>query len=150
MGILIVNWNFGLKARNFDEEKTTTSSPRSNNHPRAGNFDWGAIEVISEPIAGQNINTGVSDYPSIAVENGKIYVMWSDVNNTNGAGNLDRDISFRCNLTGSSWEPVQVISEPVVGSNTNTSNSNYGKIAVENGKIYAVWSDANDTNGAGV
>ena len=105
--------------------------------------------MISEPVPGQNFNTGQSYYYSaIAVENGKIYVVWYDTNNTNGAG-TDDDTFFRCNLTGSGWEPVQVISEPVPGQDINTGGSDGPSIAVENDKIYVVWHDGNDTNGAG-
>jgi predicted transcriptional regulator len=109
---------------------------------------WEPIQVISEPVVGQNINTDYSDFPDIAVENGKIYVVWEDDNNTNGAG-IESDIFYRANLTGLGWESVQVISEPKIGYNIDISNSNRPKIDVENGKIYSVWYSANDTNGAG-
>jgi predicted transcriptional regulator len=113
---------------------------------------WGDIQVISEPVSDQDINTGTSWVPSIAVENGKIYVVWYDENNTNGCGGgvNDFEIFYRCNLTGSNWEDIQVISEPIFGQNLNTQNSSLPEIAVENGKIYVVWSDMNDTNGAGL
>ncbi|GAG99906.1 unnamed protein product, partial [marine sediment metagenome] len=111
--------------------------------------NWADIQVISEPVIGQNINTGRSGVPDIAVENGKIYVVWQDLDNTNGAGNNDVDIFYRCNLTGTSWEPVQVISEPIFGKNMNIGHSWSPKIAVENGKIYVVWDDVNNTNNAG-
>ena len=110
---------------------------------------WSKIEVISEPVPGKNFNTDISMCPEIAVESGRIYVVWCDGNNTNGAG-LDWDIFYRCNLTGSSWEDIQVISEPIVGSNINTVMSFVPKIAIENGKIYVVWCDGNNTNGAGL
>jgi hypothetical protein len=112
--------------------------------------NWSEIQVISEPVFGQNFNTKQTKYAKIAVENGSIYVVWGCRNDTNGAG-TDWDVFFRCNLTGSGWGPIQVISEPVVGQNFNTANSlpNYPDIAVENGKIYVVWNDKNNTNGAG-
>jgi predicted transcriptional regulator len=110
---------------------------------------WGDIQVISEPVPGQNINTGNSFQADIAVENGEIYVVWQDPNDTNGAGS-DLDIFYRCNLTGTSWEDIQVISEPVHGQNFNTGWSGTSEIAVDNNKIYVVWSDQNDTNGAGI
>jgi hypothetical protein len=111
--------------------------------------NWEDIQVLSEPVLGKNLNTGTSSTPSIAVENGEIYVAWSDDNNTNGAGTNDQDIFYRCNLTGTSWEDVQVISEPVEGQDINIGNSGGPNIAVENGNIYVVWVDNNDTNGAG-
>jgi predicted transcriptional regulator len=111
---------------------------------------WEPVQVISEPVIGQNINNERSDFPSIAVENGKIYVVWEDCSNINGAGgNWEDDIFYTCNLTGSSWEPVQVISEPVFGQNINTGGSTNPEIIVENANIYIVWSDNNDTNNAG-
>jgi predicted transcriptional regulator len=112
---------------------------------------WEDIQVISEPIVGDNFNiensgTGRND---IVVENGKIYTVWSDWNDTYGAGDGENDIFYRANLTGTSWDPVQVISEPVVGSNTNTDYSGPPKIAVENSKLYVVWTDGTIINGAG-
>jgi hypothetical protein len=109
---------------------------------------WEDIEVISEPVIGQNFCTGDSRAPSISVENGKIYIVWGDSNNTNGAGNLDFDIFYRCNLIGSNWEDIQVISEPVFGQNFNTGRSYSPDIAVENGRVYIIWHDNNDTDGA--
>ncbi len=109
---------------------------------------WEDIQVLSEPVPGQNFNTAMSYYPSIAVESGKIYVAWDDYNNTNGAG-TDGDIFYICNITGSSWEPVQVISEPVFGQNINTAGSGGATIIVKNDKIHVVWGDGNNTNGAG-
>jgi hypothetical protein len=113
----------------------------------AGN--WESIQVISEPIQGQNFNTGVSNFPSMAVENGKIFVVWYDDNETNNAGD-DEDIFYRCNLTGNSWEPVQIISEPVINSNNNVGFSGGPDITVENGIIFIGWYDFTDTDGAGV
>jgi hypothetical protein len=109
---------------------------------------WEDIQVISEPVQGNDFNTGISWMPDIAVENGKIFVTWVDTNNTNGAGS-DFDILFRCNLTGSSWENIQVISEPVAGQDFNTQTSFVSRIAVENDKIYVTWEDQNNTDGAG-
>jgi len=208
LNVIIVGWNNEFKAdspeSNHQEILSNELKPRSN-----GVFNWSQIEVLSEPIKGQNISTGCSMGPDIAVEDGKIYVVWSDENNTNGAGTdrdiffryfdgsiwsevqvisepvpgqdidtddssgsqiavengkiyvvwtsnndtkgagTDSDIFYRCNLTGSDWEPIQVISEPVVGQDFNTGDSRLDSIAVENGKIYVVWSDENNTNGAG-
>jgi hypothetical protein len=110
---------------------------------------WEGVQVISEPVFGKDFNIGGSMFPCIAVEDDKIYVVWYDSNNTNGAGTGDWDIFYRCNLTGSSWEDVQVISEPVFGQDFNIGGSMFPCIAVENGKVYVVWQDGNNTNGAG-
>jgi hypothetical protein len=110
---------------------------------------WEPVQVISEPVPGQNHNPVGSFNPKIAVNNSKIYVVWYDENFTNGAG-TDNDIFFLCNISGTGWEPIQVISEPVPGQNINTGESIGPSIAVENGKIFAVWRDDNNTNGAGV
>jgi hypothetical protein len=113
---------------------------------------WSDIQVISEPIIGQNLNTAETGqetgFLSIAVENGNIYVVWSDSNETNGSGK-DNDIFFRCNLTGTGWEDIQVISEPVRGKNFNTGGSGNPDIAVENGNLYVIWGDNSNTDGAG-
>ena len=111
---------------------------------------WSEIQVISEPLPGKDINIGGSYDPNIAVEDGKIFVVWYDWDNTNGAGEFDSDIFYRCNLTGSNWEEIQVISEPVVGKDNNIEMSECPEIAVENGNIYVVWHDWNNTNGANV
>jgi hypothetical protein len=110
--------------------------------------DWEPVQVISEPVKNFDINQVYSMSPSIDVENGKIYVAWGDANNTNNAG-VDLDIFFKCNLTGTHWEDEQVISEPVVGYNYNTQTSHAPSISVENSKIYLVWDDQNNTNNAG-
>ena len=110
--------------------------------------NWESIQVISEPVYNKNLNTGESNIPVISVDNGKIYVVWADTNNTYNAG-PDWDIFYRCNLTGVDWEPVQVISEPLLNEDANLVSSLSPSIAVENGKIYVVWQDANDTDNAG-
>ncbi|MCK5560524.1 MAG: putative Ig domain-containing protein, partial [Thermoplasmata archaeon] len=71
-----------------------------------------------------------------------------DNNNTNGASS-DYDIFYRGNLTGSSWEEIQVISEPVLGKNFNTGESVKPDIVINSGKRHVVWRDNNNTNGAG-
>ncbi len=113
--------------------------------------NWEEVQVLSEPVYNKNFNTESSGAPTIAVENGKIYVAWSDLNDTNGAGNTnwDYDIFYRCNRTGTSWEDTQVISEPVHGNDININRSVSPSIAVDNNKIYVVWRDENNTNGAG-
>ncbi len=110
---------------------------------------WAEIQVISEPLTGKDTNQGESYDPDIAVQNGRIYVVWSDANNTNGAG-FEYDIFYRSNLTGSGWEDIQVISEPVPGHDFDTAWSINPSIEVENNEIYLVWQDYNDTDNAGV
>jgi hypothetical protein len=110
---------------------------------------WEPVQVISEPVPGQNLNTANCDWPpDIAVENGNIYTVWTDYNNTNNVG-TDGDTFYRCNITGSSWEPVQVISEPELKNNINTGTSWYPTISVEGGMIYVTWTDNNNTDGSG-
>jgi len=109
---------------------------------------WENIQVISEPVQGQFFNFRDSEYPDIAIENDKIFIVWQDLNQSNSAGN-DYDIFYRSNLTGTNWEPIQVISEPVLGQDFNSEISRFPKIAVENNKIYVVWEDWNNTNNAG-
>ncbi len=104
---------------------------------------WSEVQVISEPVPGQDINKGAR-YPTIAVNNSKIYVTWASSNNTNNAG-TDRDIFFRCNLTGNGWEDFQIISEPVMGLDIDGERSDFPEIAVENGNIYVIWEGDNDT-----
>ncbi len=148
LSTLIIVWDFDLRAKSFDNEMNSTSISKSNKRLTNEVFDWGEIEVISEPIAGQNINVEDSWTPKIAIENDKIYVVWVDATDYKGAAG-DLDIFFKY-FDGSKWSEIQVISEPIQGKNINTKNSVNPDIAVENGKIYIVWRDQNDTNGAGI
>ncbi|MCK5559538.1 MAG: hypothetical protein KAJ51_03050 [Thermoplasmata archaeon] len=131
----------------FNEDTTPQSPLNQNNRLGRGGFDWGPIMPLSEPILGQDKNKANSEYAKIAVEGNKIYVVWQDENNTDGAG-TDSDIFFKY-FDGNDWSKAQIISEPVPGDNINWPDSLYPDIAVENGKIYVVWADSNDTNGAG-
>jgi hypothetical protein len=104
---------------------------------------WEDIQVISEPIKGRDVNQDTSYDPAIAVENDKLYVVWWDDNNTNGASSSipDFDIFYKCNLTQSNWEDTQVLSEPTPGADINDGSSETPDIAVENGVIYVIWKD---------
>ena len=93
LSTLIVSWNFDLNANISTNEINSASAPKSNKYPRAGDFDWGEIEVISEPIPGNNFNAGHSSVPSIAFENDKIFIVWMDRTDYNNAGN-DLDIFY--------------------------------------------------------
>jgi len=147
LSLISAYWDFELRAINLDNEPNSIQASKFNTNPRTATYDWGEIEVISEPIVGENINIGFSESPKVAIENGKIYVVWYDFDNTNGAG-TDWDIFYRY-FDGNKWSKIQVISEPIEGLNHNTGDSAYPDIAVENGKIYVVWSDYNNTNNAG-
>jgi uncharacterized membrane protein len=144
--VLLVDWNLNLTANNLDDQIKSASTIRSNVHPREVDIDWGKIEVISESIPNQDINNGDSSAATIAVENDKIYVVWVDGTDYNGAGG-DLDIFYRY-FDGNTWSNIQIISEPVDGFNYNTQESLNPDIAIENGKIYIIWDDQNDTNGA--
>ncbi len=109
---------------------------------------WSDIEVISEPKAGTNSNTAWSFDPDIAVWNGNIYVVWEDLNDTNGAS-TDFDVFYRTKPAGSGWEDIQVISEPVYGLDQNDLDSYDPRIAVEDGNIYVVWEDLTNYDSSG-
>ncbi|MCK5560141.1 MAG: hypothetical protein KAJ51_06090, partial [Thermoplasmata archaeon] len=147
MSISLTHWNFDLRANNIDNERNNNSISRSDNLPRDGDFDWCQIEVISELIEGQNNNIGESRSPKIAVEEDKIYVVWDDDSNINGAG-TDKDIFYRY-FDGSNWSEIQIISEPILNNNINTGASIYPDIVVEDGKIYVIWSDWSDIYNSG-
>jgi hypothetical protein len=83
ISIISVTLNTGTS---LDVSGENTSRPRSNG------FDaWCPMEVVSEPVYGQNFNIETSDCPQIAAENGMVYVVWDDENETDGAGD-DTDI----------------------------------------------------------
>ncbi len=103
---------------------------------RNGNYDiyfnkyesgvWGGtdLEISNGP--------GTSDqlYPSIAAENGKIYVVWHD--DRNG----DYDVYFN-QYNGSAWGTSDI----KISNGTNNKSQVYPAIAVENGNIYVSWKD---------
>ena len=53
-------WNSDSNANNLDNGMNSSSTLNSNRNLRAGNFNWGEIEVISEPISAQNNNINQS------------------------------------------------------------------------------------------
>jgi hypothetical protein len=108
---------------------------------------WSDVEVVSEPVEGQNYNTGNDYRADIAVENGNIYVVWYSLNNTDNSG-TDYDIHYRCNM-GSGWGDIQVISEPDLSGNLNTETSDIPKIDVYKGRVYTVWVDSTNYFGSG-
>ncbi|MCK5561494.1 MAG: hypothetical protein KAJ51_12905 [Thermoplasmata archaeon] len=132
-----------------EPENGLDSTPKEITKPLGEeDYYWDIIEIISEPIPGQNINVGHSLMPSIAVENGYVYVTWGDANNTNGAGSSDIDIFLRYH-DGNEWSDTEVVSEPSYGMNINTGVSSNPDIAVENDKVHIVWFDDNNTNYSG-
>jgi hypothetical protein len=108
---------------------------------------WEDIQVISEPTKGGDQNDQSSNAPELCVENNNIYVIWHDLTDWNSCG-TDRDVFYTCNITGNSWEAMQVISEPVAGADMNINSSNRPDFAVENNNIYVVWYDENATYGS--
>ncbi len=106
----------------------------SNDH-----FHWGVERVLSEPVYGMDLNEKNSHEPAIAIENGKIYAVWADSNNTNGAG-TGSDIFFRC-YDGFGWSEMFVVSEPVVGIDNSVSGSYDPELAVVNGEVHVVWQE---------
>jgi hypothetical protein len=110
--------------------------------------DWGPIQVVSEPVSGQDNNANNSWNPGFSVSNGKIYVVWDDQNATGTSGD-DRDIFYRCNLTGTGWEDIQVISEPIYGLDQNDGNSWDGAVFAENNDVYVVWEDQTELDNSG-
>lgn len=108
---------------------------------------WAALEVVSEPLAGSDLNTAFSRNPSIAVESGTVHVAWRDDTFLNGAG-TDSDIFYRAR-TGGSWSNIQIVSEPIKDADVNKVSSFHPNLAVDEGKAHIVWTDGNETNGAG-
>jgi hypothetical protein len=108
---------------------------------------WSDIEVISEPVAGQNYDVSASYKPDIAVENGNIYIVWHSQNITDNSGS-DYDIFYRCNM-GTGWSDIQVISEPEFGSNSNTGTSYNPHVEVYKGRVYVTWEDYTDYQNSG-
>ncbi len=144
--VIIINLNVGSQGGHLKNEASIPNNILSN--PRADKYNWSQIEIISEPVPGLNLNNGWSSEPGILVEDDKIYVVWNDETDYNGSG-TDSDIFYRY-FNGNNWSDIQVISEPVKGKNINTEKSTKPDIAVDNGKVYIVWQDLNNTNGAGV
>ena len=76
LSILSMGWNLGGVASNNEDDSNNpidqNSEPRSGSN---GGYNWSQIEVLSEIVSGQDINTVWSSEPQIAVENDKIYVV---------------------------------------------------------------------------
>jgi hypothetical protein len=75
-------------------------------------------------------------YPSIAAENGKIYMVWTD----GPVPPMNGNISFRY-FDGTAWQPEETISTDIVDESQSNPD-----IAVENGEAYVVFSDRKDVD----
>ena len=116
LSTLIMGWNFGSDASTQENRSNTALNTCS--YPRGTeDYYWGPIEVISEPIKGNDFNNLQSFHPQVIVKDGKIYTVWNDLTNLNNSGS-DSDIFYRY-FNGSQWSEIQIISEPVIDSNTN-------------------------------
>jgi hypothetical protein len=109
---------------------------------------WSEIEVVSEPLQGSNVNDGSSLWPDIRVENDNMYVVWEDSSSVFQASTLETEICYR-HYTPAGWSTIEVVSEPVKGTSVNTEKSSNSRVAVEDGNVYIVWEDLNETDGAG-
>ena len=83
LSILIVNWKFEFEVKGLEYEINESLSSRAPVYFDYEDYIWGQVDVISEPILGQNNNFGSSCNAKIAIENGKIYVVWDDNDNKN-------------------------------------------------------------------
>ncbi len=80
-----------------------------------------------------DIGTEYQNNPSIAVETGKVHVVWSDERNGTAG-----DIYYR-RFDGTSWQPVVEIS-----SDTGNVFQEYPSVAVESDEVHVVWVDRRD------
>ncbi len=70
--------------------------------------------------------------PSISVENGKLYVVWEQVNSTT------RDIYYR-HFDGTTWQPEMLLSTDIGWERQEAPD-----VAVDNGQVHVVWQDDYD------
>ncbi len=91
---------------------------------------WQPEQEISSDVTSES-----QEAPSIAAENGKVYVVWHDW------GDGDPDIYFRY-FNGISWQPEQEISTDV-----GAEEQKYASIDVEGSKVYVIWEDWKDADG---
>ncbi|MHA2135817.1 MAG: hypothetical protein ACW99J_18320 [Candidatus Thorarchaeota archaeon] len=72
------------------------------------------------------------EYAAVAVDGSEVHVVWQD------KGDGDYDLYYRY-YDGSSWQTEQEIS-----TDSGTEDQGYPSIAVESGKVHAVWDDKGD------
>jgi predicted transcriptional regulator len=89
--------------------------------------DWQPELEISTDVG----NTW-QDYPSIAVDNGRVHVAWVDMKDG------DHDIYYR-HFNGTNWEP-----ELQISSDSGTESQYSPSIAVVGEKVHVVWEDRDD------
>ena len=85
LSILFINWNIVNSQTNSNDDYELISEPRNTNRQSGNSYDWDPIQVISEPIFGQDNNDNLSIYSRVVVENDKIYIVWGDESDLNGA-----------------------------------------------------------------
>jgi len=96
---------------------------------------WTGYVNSTDVISGESAAS--SDYPMIAVDNGKAYVTWYDLEAA--FGGADTDVVFRY-WNGTAWTGYVNTTDLV--SHESTGSSVMPSIAIENGKTYITWHDA--------
>lgn len=98
--------------------------------------------TLAEPYQNLSDNSGVSSYPSIAVDGNNLYVVWYDTSaipDNPEPENPDRnpDVFFMKSIDGgSSWSEIKNISKNVSNSET------WGiSIVADSSNLYVAWSD---------
>ncbi len=101
---------------------------------------WSNAIVISDN--GTNWNNGISENPSIAVDDGgNIHVVWHD--HTDGPWGTDIEIMYVNHSSSAGWSNAIVISDD--GTNWNNDNSRNPSIALDSdGNIHVAWHDLTD------
>ncbi|TXT60345.1 MAG: exported protein of unknown function [Promethearchaeota archaeon] len=105
---------------------------------------WTNITVISDGYSGSYWNTGVSQFPSVDLdEDGNLHVVWED--GTDGVWGEDTEIMYVKHEPGLGWSNVSIISDGYGGTYWNDDFSNKPAIAVDNnGDIHVAWDDYTD------
>ncbi len=93
----------------------------------AQSAEWSVLDEVSS-----DLGTESQMYPSLAVEGGKVHVVWQDT------GDGDTDIYFSM-FDGSAWGPKQEIS-----TDTLDEAQSRPQIAVEGSEVHVVWMDEGD------
>jgi hypothetical protein len=146
--LVITNLSLGIQTSQNSERGILNQIEKASTSKRDNlKYHWSSTSVPSEPIEDADINTFSSNNSKIVVENDKIYLVWEDTSNLNGAG-TDSDIMYRY-FDGNSWSKIDIVSEPKIGKNINLGDSHEPDIVVENGNVYVVWYDNNNTNKSG-